>query len=301
MLSVGDSIRLSVDAAVTTRAPWYSELVEPPTSVSKAIPGVDLSIVSNDLYGDSATMSLTEGGDDILILANDLKVDLRSMIAPPVTNLDIFFTKFEVMLSINDNNLYGDAYEMDGSVGGNDKLSFGQAYTLSLFQADQVSMSISDNNLYGDAFSMTRSRGGNDILLGSGFAGGTTYLTGDSVFSDVNSRGGNDRLISGRGNDHMWGDFGGKAPKFPSIKGVGGADIFEFSGIIGQDVIYDFQDGRDKIELKGFSSITKFSDIAGRMAASDEGAIIKIDGSNTITLVGLPPSALNASDFIFST
>ncbi len=236
MLSVGDSIRLSVDAAVTTRAPWYSELVEPPTSVSKAIPGVDLSIVSNDLYGDSATMSLTEGGDDILILANDLKVDLRSMIAPPVTNLDIFFTKFEVMLSINDNNLYGDAYEMDGSVGGNDKLSFGQAYTLSLFQADQVSMSISDNNLYGDAFSMTRSRGGNDILLGSGFAGGTTYLTGDSVFSDVNSRGGNDRLISGRGNDHMWGDFGGKAPKFPSIKGVGGADIFEFSGIIGQDV-----------------------------------------------------------------
>ncbi len=307
MLSLGESIRLSVDAAVTTHPLWDGELAAPAASVSVAILGADLAIASNDLYGDSATMSRTEGGDDILNLANDLGVDLRSTISTQMTDLDLFFTKFEVTLSINDNDLYGDAYEMVESIGGDDKLSFGQGYTVNFSQVDQLSMNIElsmnivDNNLYGDAFTMTASRGGNDILLGSGFAGGTTYLTGDSVFSDVNSRGGNDRLISGRGNDHMWGDFGGKAPKFPSIKGVGGADIFEFSGIIGQDVIYDFQDGKDKIELKGFSSITKFSDIAGRISASDERAIIKIDASNTITLVGLPPSALNASDFIFST
>ena len=57
--------------------------------------------------------------------------------------------------------------------------------------------------------------------------------------------GGNDILRSGSGEDHMWGD----AAEFYLGDPQTGSDQFVFEDGNGADTIYDFERGRDKIDL----------------------------------------------------
>ena len=140
---------------------------------------------------------------------------------------------------------------------------------------------------------------GNDVLFGSdveftfslldGGAGDDTLQAGTAGASLADFDGGNDRLVGGVGDDQF---FGGA-----------GNDLFVFGAIWTspsgfQDVIYDFEDGLDKIDLRG-SGLT-FTDLA--IDDSGYSAIItSTAGQIEVTLVGQPSSgAITQADFLFA-
>jgi hypothetical protein len=206
------------------------------------------------------------------------------------------------------NNLYGDAYSIAGpGTGGNDTLIGGANST---------------NNLYGDAYSMGGgpSTGGNDTLIGG--TGGTNNLYGDAYLAGPGPQhGGDDRLVSADNTtDNMWGDF--FSP--PSSSGATfGHDTFVFDPHNGNDVIHDFQQGTDTIELDGFFTnphipiqaaqhippqaashlgLETFADLNIQLVDTDgngtnDSSVIHFDANNSVTVLGV--TGLTAADFHF--
>lgn len=107
-----------------------------------------------------------------------------------------------------------------------------------------------------------------------------------------NSQGGDDVLISGTGQDLMWGDA-----KIMDPGAVGGADTFVFGPDSGAfDAIGDFrQSDQDLIDVSAYG----FTDISD-MDISDNGTdtFIEFDDNNMVTLLGFD-DVLTNSDFIF--
>jgi Ca2+-binding RTX toxin-like protein len=166
------------------------------------------------------------------------------------------------------------------------------------------------NVLFGDAYGMSDSRGGNDILSASdnpisdnpisgGFVTQNT-LYGDAEYHfDGNVVCGNDRLISGTGDDAMWGDIAGsgfeKTPVDPT-RVTTGQDVFVFSANNGTDTIHDFRHGEDKIELKGIG-VDNFDALMSHLQSGETNTVITFE-SNTITVIGV--TELTAEDFLFT-
>ncbi len=118
---------------------------------------------------------------------------------------------------------------------------------------DYVGSHGGDDWLYGDAGNDTVSGGeGHDRLFGGDghdwLYGGTGHdrLDGGSGNDSLWGGAGNDRLTGGLGRDRMWGGAGKDVFVFTSIKDskVGAQ----------RDVIYDFQSGRDTIDLRGIDA-----------------------------------------------
>jgi len=123
--------------------------------------------------------------------------------------------------------------------------------------------------------------GGSDGDTMRGGAGDDTLVGG----------GRNDELIGGRGDDRLQGD--------------GGADTYVFRRTDnGDDIIVDFQDGTDLIDLSQFG-IQNFNALKNGLNAVSNGAdgvIIDLDaagGSGSIRIVGITVGDLSGSDFIF--
>jgi hypothetical protein len=162
-------------------------------------------------------------------------------------------------------------------------------------------------------------------------------LYGDAQFTDGHSKAGDDVLTSGQGNDQMWGDFASvlNPATFsnnhdhdddddddddddecgygwddhesdhdddhhaPNPNKYAGKDIFVFKENNGNDTIFDFQHGLDKIDLKGLANIHAFSDLHIAASASQPlDSVIDLGGGNSITLVGV--NHLEASDFLLT-
>ncbi|MXQ07681.1 hypothetical protein GQ651_07465 [Alphaproteobacteria bacterium GH1-50] len=86
--------------------------------------------------------------------------------------------------------------------------------------------------------------GGNDSLIGGA---GHDDIVGDSRTLD-GVTGGDDTIIGGEGNDFMWGDA------YELInEATGGADVFVFEDGSNDDVIFDFEVGKDILDLTGWS------------------------------------------------
>jgi len=140
-----------------------------------------------------------------------------------------------------------------------------------------------NDNLYGEADT--------DWLFGG--AGEDNLYGGanpDLLFGDA----GADRIDAGIGNDWIW---GGASDGL----GDGAADIFVFDDSSGVDVIYDFENGIDKIDLSG-SSASSFADVSvGQIAG---GFTWIAYGANVLYIwgaggVSVGAGNIDASDFIF--
>jgi Ca2+-binding RTX toxin-like protein len=147
---------------------------------------------------------------------------------------------------------------------------------------------------------MKRSQGGDDKLTGADGKDSVTYLYGDAKFTDGKSGAGNDTLISGHGNDHMWGDFGANLNQnVPYVNYSTGKDIFVFGENNGNDIIYDFQRGLDKIDFRSLSGIDSIDDFTiTSNLAQPSNSVIDFGNGNSITLVGV--NDLSANDFMFA-
>jgi len=140
----------------------------------------------------------------------------------------------------------------------------------------------------GAGHDIIRSSIGNDTLMGNSghdqlFGGaGHDVLLGGRGHDVLNGGTGNDRLVGGQGNDILVGD--------------GGADLFAFTtGDRGQDIIRDFEDGQDMIQISG---------LAGGMAGLsivqvDANTELYWDGRLQVTLENYDALNLNADDFVF--
>ncbi|MEM1314876.1 MAG: matrixin family metalloprotease [Pseudomonadota bacterium] len=111
---------------------------------------------------------------------------------------------------------------------GDDRLhAFGGADLLSGGRGDdRLSGGAGDDDLRGG--------GGRDALIGGR---GADALSGGAGRDRLTGGGGEDRLDGGRGAD--------------MLRGGGGADVFVFAARGGRDVVRDWTDGRDRIELAG--------------------------------------------------
>ena len=210
-----------------------------------------------------------------------------------------------------DNAIWGDGWEMGGSLGTGHDLLIGGRNSINFLSGDGnwlggqgandrlIGGAQSDNGLMGDARYMF-SRGGNDTLFASN--SGSNLLYGDAYQMLGTSIGGNDRLVSGRGDDDMWGDakfrsgiYLGEASEDewyenpPEVdETTGGSDVFAFRPGNGDDTVHDFEPGKDVIEFRNFGlpwDPLDFDDLT--IVSTAEGCVIALGGGNSVTVLGV--------------
>ena len=146
----------------------------------------------------------------------------------------------------------------------------------------------------GSGVDIGRGGNGDDELFGG--SGGDVLFGGtgrDTLWGEVGDdflfgRGGFDVLIGGEGND--------------TLEGGIQADQFIFADGFGNDIITDFASlaNGEKIHLTDVSEITDFSDLVNNHMNQVGADVVIADGlGNTITLLGVNISDLDAVDFVF--
>jgi serralysin len=124
---------------------------------------------------------------------------------------------------------------------------------------------------------------GNDVIYGD--KGKDVLYGGDG--NDVIDGGGKDDVIHGGGGNDI-------------MTGSSGADIFVFTQRAGDDVITDFTNNSDKLDLSGFG-IASAADVVAASSTVTGGVLIDLDslgGSGSIFLQGFSAMDLDSSDFI---
>jgi Ca2+-binding RTX toxin-like protein len=175
----------------------------------------------------------------------------------------------------------------DSIVGGagNDYLHGNQgADTLNGGEGDDSVFGGKDNDQIGGG-------AGNDTVNGNL---GDDTMRGGVGNDSVNGGQGNDQLFGGMGSDTLSGDLGND-----TLTGGAGADIFLFGAGNGADRIVDFENGVDHIQLIG-TGINSFAALSSHISGDGSGnTLISLSTGNSITLIGIAPSALYAGDFLF--
>ena len=177
-------------------------------------------------------------------------------------------------------NLYGDS--------GADTLLGGQGFDR-LFGgtgADSLAGGGDDDALFGgNEDDILEGDAGNDRLFGDV---GNDILRGGSGDDTLNGIAGFDTLEGGAGNDMLYGNFN--------------ADTFVFSDGCDADTIADFDATNlfELIDLSGLTAITDWTDLSTNHLTFDaSNCYITAGSGDSITLLGVDVSDLDASDFVF--
>ena len=124
---------------------------------------------------------------------------------------------------------------------------------------------------------------GNDTIWGNA---SNNIIDGGAGSDGLFGYGGADTLIGGVGDDYMYG-------------GVG-ADVFVFSDNTGNDIIHDFEDSIDHIDLANVTSINSFSDVLAAATQVGGNVIIDLGSGSTLELEQFDiATQLDSSDFLF--
>ena len=136
---------------------------------------------------------------------------------------------------------------------------------------------------------------GNDVVFASD---GNDSVFGGDGDDDLFGGSGDDTVHGGDGDDTIWGGSGDDL-----FTGGGGADIFAFGATSGKDTVTDFSVAEDELRLTG--TVTDFTDTASVAAAAtvatvagQAGLLIDTGGGNSVFLVGLALSDLNAATLV---
>lgn len=140
----------------------------------------------------------------------------------------------------------------------------------------------------GDGNDRLFGQGGNDDLDGGR---GNDLLDGGEGADDLDGELGNDTLVGGAGADTLKGGAGDDA-----LIGGTGADVFKFERGAGRDVITDFTNGEDRLEIDGFNLAAIQSIIATARQVGD-GVILDLGAGTTITLQNFRLADLDLADF----
>ncbi len=194
----------------------------------------------------------------------------------------------------------GDDTFLVGLSSGEDRF-FGDAGTDQILAtADNVVIGISE---FGAGDVETIDAGGHTGVI---IQGATSYT--DSMdfsattligISQINLRDGNDTVIGSAGNDVIDGGSGNDVIDGgngdDTITGGAGVDTFVFADNWGQDVVNDFSDGEDLIDLS--ATALTFAQLVITQTGSDTS--ISDGTGNIIILSGVNSSSVTADDFVF--
>ena len=103
-----------------------------------------------------------------------------------------------------------------------------------------------------------------------------------------------DFLHGGRGNDVINGGAGRDV-----LAGNAGHDTFVFAEGSQVDQIVDFENGRDKIDLRDFG-FANFAAMSHFISGANGVSTIDLGSGDRIELVGVSMAKLDATDFIFA-
>lgn len=153
---------------------------------------------------------------------------------------------------------------------------------------------------------------GNDILFGGA---GNDSVIGDTGNDTLNGGAGDDTLSGGAGNDVLRA-HGGEANRLTggggfdtlesgrgddTMVGQSGTDVFVFGPRAGRDLISDFENGTDRIDLSAFA-INAFSDVTAALSAAGLLAVridlAAIGGEGSLLVRGLTVAGTDSTDFI---
>jgi len=182
--------------------------------------------------------------------------------------------------------------------------------------ADLVAGNDGDDTLYGQAGDDRMYGGlGNDLLYGGD---DNDYMVGnqddDTLYGQegndsMHGRLGNDILYGGGGNDYMKGGTGDDildgGDKFDSLYGEEGTDTFQFTGDWRHDKVMDWEEG-ETLDLStqglrgaGQSNADAFAKLTVVQDGDDTLINITGDSYNSIRLIGINASTIDAADFDF--
>ena len=206
---------------------------------------------------DSARVITTNGGDDVVVSATDGET---------------------VNLGAGNDLVKTGGVDNDYAGGsGLDTITYSQF-------TDGVRIDLRDNTVSGEGVSgdtidsFERANGSNtgeDLLLGTDTGNILKGLGGDDRLS---ARGGNDKLFGGAGDDYL--DAGAGRDQ---LFGGDGVDTFHFDKGHGVDIIKDFENNVDRIEIDGFGDDFNFRDNARQR---DDGVLIDFGEGDFLLIEG---------------
>ena len=131
-----------------------------------------------------------------------------------------------------------------------------------------------------------------DEIVGSAASESIFAVDGDDV---IVADAGDDIVFAGNGDDVIVGGEGDD-----ELLGHGGADSFVYGIGDGHDVVYDFTNGVDRIDLTRISGLAGFEEL--NLLVGDEATVIDFErfGGGSITLDHVAIADLDASDFVFA-
>lgn len=182
----------------------------------------------------------------------------------------------------NDTLFGGSGSDMVGGGVGDDSVFGGD-------DADILTGGIGNDTVYGGSGAdMVGGGAGNDSLFG-----GTDgdLLTGGAGNDTLSGEAGQDWLRGGDGNDILIG-----GADLDVLTGGAGADIFTATRGMGGDLVEDFTDGVDRIDVRdlGIRTISQMTIVGG-----PEATLISFGGENLMVLLKVAPGSLGTTDFIF--
>jgi Ca2+-binding RTX toxin-like protein len=126
-------------------------------------------------------------------------------------------------------------------------------------------------------------------LIGSNNISGRGNVIGNHVTGNT----GDNRLFGYEGQDVLSGGAGNDL-----LSGGADGDVFVFKTGFGEDVISDFENGIDKIDLSGWETIANYSDLVLGHLAVDGADLVFTSGDEILRLKNVDISALDSSDFV---
>jgi Ca2+-binding RTX toxin-like protein len=200
--------------------------------------------------------------------------------------------------------------ELDGGAGG-DMLQGGSGFDTASYTSAQTEVVINfstpglnTGDAFGDSYSSI------EAVRGSSFSDNITgrVAADDSVWGGagadtVHGLGGADQLFGEWGDDTLFGDAGADSIDggigADHLSGGADSDRFIFRGNFGNDIVLDFEDGSDKLDLRG-SNLTS-SDLVITQQSGYVEVIVRDDNQHavgTISLIGLAVGQVTLGDFI---
>jgi len=140
--------------------------------------------------------------------------------------------------------------------------------------------------------------GGNDTVVGSS---DSELIFGNEGQDSISGGAGNDTLFGGKGNDQLFGDAGNDFLSgdrdIDTLTGGQGSDTFALSTGSGLDIITDFENTIDYIQVPADVSI---SDILIQAAGANTLLVLKSTGEQLVQLNNVQSSSITIASLLLS-